>query len=446
MSHPVRTVHPMTIHQIATDAPEHTAAPQVTLDDERFVVDGLEVTDATARTLVAAAPIDERLDVVRRMVEVGAHGMTSMGLGMDLAAIDERVGSVVHAAATQAETALGSILDESQRRIAEQFDPQRRSSILARALSDFSEWRDRFLERIDPTLEGSAATELLARMHALVGPDGTFERRLSNALDLEQPESALARLRQTVEEGFIDLRRELAVEQAQAEARHDEAQRGTAHGLEFEDAVEVHLREWAARRSGCFVERTGTTPGSLGAGSKVGDFVVTLEDGRRIVIEAKRHATISVGGANGILQELDSAMANRNAETAICVAGRDAFPTEVGRFDVFGNRILVVDEGEGTMIEIALQWAASALAGQAGAGFDAGVVADRIDRIRKAAEQLSGARKNVTSIRASLEKLHEQLGAIRTDILDQVTDLDRSVSGGSEAPSPESLGSAGVRS
>jgi hypothetical protein len=100
----------------------------------------------------------------------------------------------------------------------------------------------------------------------------------------------------------------------------------------------------------------------------------------------------------------------------------------VGRFGVYGNRILAVDEGEGTMVGIAMQWAAAG-AGADAAGSELGGAADRVDRIRKAAEQLSGARRSITTIRASLDRLHDQLGGLRSNILDEVSDLDRIIAG-----------------
>ena len=89
--------------------------------------------------------------------------------------------------------------------------------------------------------------------------------------------------------------------------------------------------------------------------------------------------------------------------------------------------ILVVDEGDGIMAAVALQWAANSLATRTDRGveLDAAAVADRIERIRTAAESISGARRSVTSMKGTLDKLHELLGGIRIDLLDQVSDLDR---------------------
>jgi hypothetical protein len=408
----------------------------VRIEGGNALVDHLVVSDPEAVRLLATAPPEDRRELLDRIITVGARGMMTMGIGIDVDTIDARVHAVVGSATDEAQQAITEILERGRASMREQFDPEQRSSIMARALDDFATWRDDFLTTLDPGIDGSAATTLVDRLLGLVGPNGALERRLAEALDPESGDSAFARLSASMESGFEDLRREIARTQGADEARAAEAERGTAHGLDFEDVVEGHLRAWAAARPGTIVERTGTTSGELDANARVGDFVITLGDGYRIVIEAKRHARITLGGADGILAELDRATANRRADAAICIAGRDAYPAEVGRFNVYGDRILVVDEGDGIMTAVALQWAIASLTGRGGwsADVDGAAVADRIERIRGAAESLSGARRSVTSIRGSLDRLHELLGTLRTDLLDQVGDLDRLLA------VPESLG------
>ena len=427
------------IHMIDPSAPPESPAgsPEksaVMLDGDEIIIEHLIVTDPSVVGMVATAGYDDRADLLRRIMSVGVQGVASMGIGSDLTAIDARVHRVLESVTTEAEATVRTIIDESRSSLSKQFDPEQRSSILARALADFTAWRDEFLDGLDPGIEGSAATLLIQRLLDLVGPDGALERRLAAALDMDEGDSAFARLSRLIDERFDDLRHDLVGDRAAEAARLTEAERGTAHGLEFEDVVEVNLRRWASTSKGTIVERTSTIVGALTASSKVGDFVVTLGDGRRIVVEAKRHASITLGGSGGILGELDAAMTNRRADAAVCIAGRDAFPAEVGRFNVYGDRVLAVDEGDGAMTSIAMQWAAASTANATGTGaeLDTGAIADRIDRIRKAAETLSGARRSVTTITASLGKLHETLGGLRLDVLAQVEDLERLLSGSTQ--------------
>jgi hypothetical protein len=434
----VQAMRPRQEHPSISATPgEHdrTSDARVEMVPHGALIEHLEITDPTVVMLLDTAPDTERPAVATRMITVGAQGMASMGLGIDLSAIDDRVSSVLDTVTSEAETTVRDILETSRRSLGEQFDPDQRTSIIARAMADFTEWRDGFLQRLDPTVEGSTATELVQRLQQLVGPGGVMDLRLKEALDLDGGDSSLAHLRRTIETGFGELRRDLAADRAATTARTEEAERGTAHGLEFEDVVEMHLRTWAAGARGCIVERTATTTGALNALSKVGDFVVTLADGRRVVVEAKRQGAIGLTGSGGILAELDQAMVNRSADIALCIAGRDSFPVEVGRFNVYGKRILAVDEGDGTMIAVAMQWAAATAGAPTDRSLDIAAIAERVERIRHAAEQLSGARRAVTTIKSSLDKLHEQLGTLRGDILDQVDDLTRVVASPSE-PNP----------
>jgi len=76
---------------------------------------------------------------------------------------------------------------------------------------------------------------------------------------------------------------------------------------------------------------------------------------------------------------------------------------------------------------IATQWAAATAVSASGgdSAAEPKAIPNPIDRIRKAAETLRGARRTVTAIKSSLEGLQETLGGLRTDVLDQVDDLDR---------------------
>ncbi|MEE9298914.1 MAG: hypothetical protein V3V29_07770 [Acidimicrobiia bacterium] len=433
-----RAIRPESIEAESVEA-ESVEAESILVEGDRAVVERTLIDDGEAVRMLGTAPTGERPDLLRRLVAVGARGLTSMGIGIDITAIDTRVQHVVDSATDEAEQMIHRILEEGRVSLGEQFDPNHRSSILARALRDFTGWRDEFLEKLDPGVEGSTATLLFQRLHELVGPGGALEQRLTSALDPDADESAFSRLVRTIDERFEQLRRDLTSDRAAATARAEEAERGTNHGFVFEDVVEHHLRLWAATVKGTIVERTTSLTGDLAAAAKVGDFVVSLPGDRRIVVEAKRHASIGLGGSDGILAELDRAKANRRADAAVCIAGRDAFPAEVGRFNIYGDRVLAVDEGDGAMVAVAMQWATAMLEarGTGRPAADPAAVADRIDRIRSAADSLSGARRTVTTLRASLDKLHATLGELRGSVLDHLEDLDRLLCHGT---APESLG------
>jgi hypothetical protein len=353
-----------------------------------------------------------------------------MGIGIDVSEVDTRVQRTLAAVTDEAERRIGELLTAADAAFAERFDPERRSSLVSRALADFTRWRDDALGKLDPAAAGSHTSVLLDRLSALLGPDGLLEERLGAALDLDAGESALARLDAGIAEQFRELRDLVVGARERDEGRAEEAQRGTAQGLDFEDTVEAWLRAEAAALGGCVVERTARTPGALGPNCAVGDFVVTLPGGQRVVVEAKNQAGLALAGSGGILAELDQALANREAAFAVCVSGKPAFPTEVGAFGVYGDRLLVVDEGRGTMTAVALRWAAAILdrrADGAEAEVDAAFLAERIERIRELAERFRGARRALTEAGKSLDTVRESLSAMRSELIELADDVHRQV-------------------
>ncbi|OFW67377.1 MAG: hypothetical protein A2Z12_06670 [Actinobacteria bacterium RBG_16_68_21] len=399
----------------------------VIVEADRLVIDHLVVADREVLALVGTVPEDERGAVIERALSVGARGLLTMGLGIDVAAVDTRVRQTLVSVADEAERRIGALLATAHDALASQFDPEQRSSLLGRALADFATWREDLLGRLDPAVEGSATTTFLARLAELVGRDGDLERRLAEALDPEADGSALHRIATTIDSRFSDLRDLIVHQHGVAEGRATEAERGTAQGIDFEDLVEGWTRAWAARIGGCIVERTGRTPGRLGPGATVGDLVVTLPDGHRIVVEAKFQATIGLGGKDGILKELERARDNREADAAVCISGRDAFPGEVGPFGVYGTSILAVDD-DGTMTAVALRWAQAAVIAATSPGavsIDVGAVADGVVSIRKLAEQLRSARATLTNVRKSVDGLSDTLGDLRNDLLDRAAVIER---------------------
>ncbi|MBI5157799.1 MAG: hypothetical protein HZA58_07290 [Acidimicrobiia bacterium] len=423
----------MTTPAVRTIEPAHRReVPGIVVEGDRVVIEALAVTDPDLAALLGPCPPDGRSDLVRRVLAVGARGLATMGVGLNVAAVDDRMRQTLGALTDEAERRLAVVLEQGKMAMLAQFDPDQRSSILAKMLTEFATWREAFLGRLDPAVEGSHTTEFLTRLAAVVGPDGALERRIADALDPAADGSALNALMRSFEARFADLHELIVREQGVAAGRAVEAERGTAQGLDFEDAIEGVLRGWAGGAGGCLVERVGRTPGELGPQSMVGDFVVVLPDGFRIVVEAKNHASIGLSGRDGILGELDRAMANRDAAAAVCISRRDAFPAEVGRFGVYGNRVLVVDEGDGLLTAVALQWARARAAAEASGRshhLDVTVVADRVATIRRMAESLKSARAGLTDIRKGVDALHERLGDLRSEILAQVADIENELVG-----------------
>lgn len=388
-------------------------------------VENLEIDDPGLAQLLSGSPPERHVELLTRAVVVGARGLVSMGLGIDLAEIDDRVRRSILEATAEARREVEGVLDRARRAFDEQLSPENRSSTVARTLQEFAEWRDGFLTRMDPAADDSATARFLSELTSLIGPNGELQSRLDSALDPHADDSALGLLGRTLETRFTELRDAVMHQRG----REIESEAGTKKGFDFEDAVEEWLRLAVAGIGGCTVERTSRTKGELSADSLVGDFVITLADGARLVVEAKNTARINLTGKDGILDELDRAIVNRGADFAICVSSQPAYPREVGPFGVYGHRLLVVDGDDGVMTGVAVRWALAALAAErrTRGELDHALFSDRLQRVRQLAQLLSGSRRSLTDITTSVENVRNSLEQLRTELLAVVTDLDREV-------------------
>ena len=393
---------------------------QVTVSNDTVRLEDFEVEDATVRAVIARVPAEARAETVRRMLGIGARSILETSVGVDLAAIDERVLLAIEQSTQAAEVTVRSLISEAERSIRTNLDPDTRTSAMARALAEFSCVQASIADAVDPGRGDSHVAGLLRSLTAMLGPGGELEARLRAAFDPATEDSGLASFRRDVEQRFTELREILAEQRG----RRDEADAGTRKGFEFEDIVEDRLRRLARARGG-IVTRTSDQPGTISE-CLVGDFVLTLENGSTITVEAKNTGRVGLDGAGGILAELDRAMSNRNASIGICVSATDAFPTEVGAFGVYGNRILVVDDGEGSMLEIAVRWATllSSHAQRSGDGIDVESLREHTDRLRRLTRTFSTHRRGLTDSIEAIGRVRDGYDELRREVLLHIDEIE----------------------
>ncbi len=402
-----------------------TTAATIAINDGAALVSNLLLTDEMVVDHLISIPAERRAEELVRAIGIGVHGLAATTMHATVDEMKQQVRRIITSATDAAETHLGDAVQAGRSELAAHLDPDVRSSVTARAVAELEELHQTTLARLDPDRNDSHTGKLVGAITELLGPGGQLAQRLEDAFDSAEADHGLGRLLDTFEKRFQEMRDLLVGEQQ----RREEADRGTAKGLEFEDVVEDVLRTEARAISGCVVERTGQMGGTLGAHAKVGDFVVTLADGTRIAIEAKNTARVGLTGNTGILTELDSAMDNRSAAWAVCVSHSDAFPAEVGSFAVYGNRLLVVDPGDGTLTRVALRWVAAAVrsADSRGDAIDTASALEKLDRLRGLAQHFSRSKKVLSTAQSGLDTVREELNSLRTELLDLVDDATRAL-------------------
>jgi hypothetical protein len=401
----------------------------IIVTDGRVHIENLDIDDAVLADFLDSHAPDRWPAELAKVLAVGVRGITAMGAGATVKGVGEEVERLLAAVTADAETRVKEIIDAGRSTLAGSLDPDIRSSVTARALDEIESAHTDLLSRLDLDRADSHTARLVRELTGLLGPEGLLRDRLRETFDPGADESAMSRMLSAIDDRFRDMR-DLIVG---AEQRSTEAARGTAKGLDYEDEVIDALRAASAEIGGCTVEATGRVTGGLDANSMVGDAVVTLPDATRIAVEAKNTARVTLAGKDGILEELDRAMTNRDAGWAICTSKQDAYPREVGAFGIYGNRILLVDDGDGILLRVALRWIAACASATPpnGSEVDFDTVNGGLERLRGLAQRFTGSKRALAGVRTSIDQVRTELDGLRIDLLDLVDDLQISLRSGS---------------
>lgn len=403
---------------------EQTATKQgVDVDGSRVFIH-LTVDDGELASHLGDLEPGRRIAEIERVLTVGVRGLAAMGVSATVGQVGDEVERVLAEVSDDAEARVAAVVSSVSETMRRDLDPSIQDSASARTIDGIRTLHDELSSRLDPANRDGHSGKLVDRLTELLGPGGALETRLAEALDPESDGSGLARLQANLDRSLAEVRDALIGDRA----RREEATRGTAKGFDYEDQVEHILRSEAARMGSTLVEATGMTPGSLGAQAKVGDFVITFADGSRVVVEAKNTGRLTVTGKCGVLAELDAAMANRDATFAVCVSATDdAYPAEVGCFSLYGNRLLIADDGSGTLIRAALRWASAAVRSSRGTDrpVEVAEIADGLARIHELASRISNAKRTLSTVRSGVDQARNDLDALRDDLLDRVDEISR---------------------
>jgi hypothetical protein len=225
---------------------------------------------------------------------------------------------------------------------------------------------------------------------------------------------------------------DLAKHLAEKEGKAAERELGTRKGVDFE-AMLLSTFDQLSRPFRDVVTDISTI--AADDGSKRGDLLVQLNkesaDGHDayIVVEAKRRSK-TIGGRRGILEEMNEAMASRQAQFAIAVFSDDVCPDEVGRFRAYPNNRIIcsVDRGGKDLLalEIAYQLARTELCWQLrhdARGVDQAMVANAVRHAEEKLNQFQGLKQNAANLISTANKIRDRLDDIEREIRSALKDV-----------------------
>jgi hypothetical protein len=398
--------------------------PTVTIADGLLTLYGFTETDPQVVNSIEA---HEDLELaVHTCLQIGARALAATQATLDTGIVEKAVAGIVagldKATADHVErvltstetlvatedgtipTLLRAILDETADKVAGLFDPNSRSSAVA---------------VLEEAFEKAAVGHLAATRKALDpdNSDSPLGRWKAEVIDTLQQQLALVLAQVT----------DLAASLAARDARADVYTLTAVKGFDLEERLHVAVSQIACRY-GDLAEHAGTANGAQG--SKVGDETVRLNPkdtaGRplAIVFEAKARRM----SMPRTMDELDRALANREAQAAIAVFDTAANAPTCVPFTHFDNKAIVVlgDAPDERLIELAYIWGriqARQTGGSPGDGLDPVRVGEAIADIQRSLQKASVIRRSLSTAGNGLRQATEHLDAMDLEIVDALARL-----------------------
>ena len=252
-----------------------------------------------------------------------------------------------------------------------------------------------------------------------------------------------ARLREMSErmQGLVVELERARAEKEKAEAVAQEADRGTAKGRSFEEAVYAVLDEIAVRQ-GDDCDAVGDVKGGTG---KTGDVVVAIEGCAgpargRVVFEAKA-SRLSKPKA---VEELDRARAERNADFAVLVVpDEERIPAKMHQLREYGGDKLIAcfdpEEGSTLSLEVAYSLARARVLMARGEaeGIDPSAIREAIERATGAMGDVLRVKQQLTGAKTSIDKGAAILDALATAVRAQLVHVELLLAAAGEAVEAE---------
>ena len=397
-----------------------------------LLVDGLRVDDETAVALVHERERrGESVDrFVKQMVEIGARVLEREETGAQAEVVKAEFERLKGDFAERLNRVFGADEGHVARLLDKHFGDESSVAVQHRMRAVMTELATQMREDMRKQLTAdSEANPIVAIQRASL----QVVRDSAN----QQAESLRA-----MRESLEATRREVAALKAEKEKLEDvaaEAERGTAKGRTYEEAVFEAL-DAVAGAQGDDCDAVGDVKG---VGGKKGDVVIAIDacagpSRGRIVFEAKN----SRKSKKDALADLDAAMEHRDADYGVFVVpAEEKLPARTPELREFnGDKLFVVfdpDEGSRTALELAYRLARARvlMTRSEAAGVDTAAIATEVERALGAMEDVRRVKSQLTQATtyiAEATKIVESMAGTVRGHLGQIDDLLR------DAEEPES--------
>lgn len=412
------------------------AASTVRVDADGIRFDGFVEGDPQVVAFVAGS--DDPEHAAHRCLEMGARVLGLAGSSLDTQLVEHRFGDMAASFERSVEQ-LAQRVDETSRDLLDE-----ESGDLTTALG---QWLGEVQTLLGDTFDESSKRSVIAKLEGVL--EKAREEQVSSIRRLLDPDtdgSPLARWRtdivrevrergNAVEEVLNDLTTRLGLDDQRAELMARTAVKGFDYEITVFDAVQsivTPLQDVPVL--------VGNDLGSVGG--KVGDIVVDVDTthvrGRRprYVIECKDRA-LSLKKA---LDELDVAIANRDADAGIIVfSGEDTSPSKEV-FEWFDRRAVVVldrDDPNPHALRLACLWArwmACRDASEGDESVDLAKVTSLIDDARRSLKTASAIKGSNTRAKKAVDEAGRHLDALISELSGALDELALCVADGADQP------------
>lgn len=380
---------------------------------ERF-----EERDPEVVNLVSAA--EDAESAVHRAMQTGARALGLARVSIDSSAVEQAFGGM----SREFDGALGETVEQIEEITKTLFAEE--DGEITQALAG---WKAEVNELLGETFDPDSKRSVLAKFDKILAD--ASERQvdaIKRLIDPDREDSPLGRQRAEIVKVFKEgqhalakavqeVSEKIAVSKAQTEL----IEKTSGKGFTFEDLVHRTVSRIAGAH-GDIAEQVGRTVGVTA--NQAGDEVVTLEleDTRgasaQYVLELKDRKL----GLKQTFEELDRAMANRDASAGIAVFSREEHAPIGTPFQFWGNCAIVVldkdlvDDGPLRLACFWARWVVRRQLADDGSGISLSKVEGLIDEARRALDRVSTVRRCHTSARKKIDEAANQVNDLGSEV------------------------------